>query len=244
MTFIVATNVVASRPPERRPTGTSHARAKNETPIFKIEQTLSLCLLKSKVYAKGAQYAFLSTKNVKWGIIWRLGPVTTGHLLLVKSHACVLPEGGGGGVGGGDGGGGGGVGGLGRVGKSDRGSRHRLTRPGQTNVLHSDRWTQTETRLETAGQRCAATRQQLQTCGATTQFMDLKYMGRDLAPKYFPPKVVTWLSWVYLGQNYPPPCQPSQRESLGHVPAPSLPSVLWIWLFRQQFHCQEGSCWT
>ena len=29
MTFIVATNVVASRPPERRPTGTPHARAKN-----------------------------------------------------------------------------------------------------------------------------------------------------------------------------------------------------------------------
>ena len=27
MTFIVATNVVASRPPERRPTGTPHARA-------------------------------------------------------------------------------------------------------------------------------------------------------------------------------------------------------------------------
>ena len=28
MTFIVATNVVASRPPEHRPTGTPHARAK------------------------------------------------------------------------------------------------------------------------------------------------------------------------------------------------------------------------
>ena len=28
MTFIVATNVIASRPPERRPTGTPHARAK------------------------------------------------------------------------------------------------------------------------------------------------------------------------------------------------------------------------
>ena len=28
MTFLVATNVVASRPPERRPTGTPHARAK------------------------------------------------------------------------------------------------------------------------------------------------------------------------------------------------------------------------
>ena len=27
MTFIVATNVVATRPPERRPTGTPHARA-------------------------------------------------------------------------------------------------------------------------------------------------------------------------------------------------------------------------
>ena len=33
MTFIVATNVVASWPPERRPTGTPHARAKsNELP--------------------------------------------------------------------------------------------------------------------------------------------------------------------------------------------------------------------
>ena len=31
MTFIVATNVIASRPPERRPTGTPHARAKNNT---------------------------------------------------------------------------------------------------------------------------------------------------------------------------------------------------------------------
>ena len=28
MSFLVATNVVASRPPERRPTGTPHARAK------------------------------------------------------------------------------------------------------------------------------------------------------------------------------------------------------------------------
>ena len=28
LTFIVATNVVASRPAERRPTGTPHARAK------------------------------------------------------------------------------------------------------------------------------------------------------------------------------------------------------------------------
>ena len=28
MTFIVATNVIASRPPERRPTGTPHARAR------------------------------------------------------------------------------------------------------------------------------------------------------------------------------------------------------------------------
>ena len=30
MTFIVATNVIASRPPERRPTGTPHARANSE----------------------------------------------------------------------------------------------------------------------------------------------------------------------------------------------------------------------
>ena len=32
MTFIVATNVIASRPPERRPTGTPHARA--NTPLL------------------------------------------------------------------------------------------------------------------------------------------------------------------------------------------------------------------
>ena len=31
--FIVATNVIASWPPERRPTGTPHARAKNKKPI-------------------------------------------------------------------------------------------------------------------------------------------------------------------------------------------------------------------
>ena len=31
MPFIVATNVVASRPPERRPTGTPHARANLKT---------------------------------------------------------------------------------------------------------------------------------------------------------------------------------------------------------------------
>ena len=31
MTFIVATNVIASRPPERRPTGTPNARANNST---------------------------------------------------------------------------------------------------------------------------------------------------------------------------------------------------------------------
>ena len=30
MTFIVATNVIASRPPKRRPTGTPHARAKRK----------------------------------------------------------------------------------------------------------------------------------------------------------------------------------------------------------------------
>ena len=34
MTFIVATNVIASRPPERRPTGTPHARANNRVRIM------------------------------------------------------------------------------------------------------------------------------------------------------------------------------------------------------------------
>ena len=37
MTFIVATNVVASRPPERQPTGTPHARA-NQGQTSQIEQ--------------------------------------------------------------------------------------------------------------------------------------------------------------------------------------------------------------
>ena len=38
MLFLVATNVVASRPPERRPTGTPHARANIwiDDNIFKI----------------------------------------------------------------------------------------------------------------------------------------------------------------------------------------------------------------
>ena len=34
MTFIVATNVIASRPPERRPTGTPHSRAKKTTDLW------------------------------------------------------------------------------------------------------------------------------------------------------------------------------------------------------------------
>ena len=37
MTFIVATNVIASRPPERRPTGTPHARAKIITERHQFE---------------------------------------------------------------------------------------------------------------------------------------------------------------------------------------------------------------
>ena len=37
MMFIVATNIIASRPPERRPTGTPHARAK-----------MSICLVSSE----------------------------------------------------------------------------------------------------------------------------------------------------------------------------------------------------
>ena len=34
MLFLVATNIVASRPPERRPTGTPHARAKRVHGMF------------------------------------------------------------------------------------------------------------------------------------------------------------------------------------------------------------------
>ena len=36
MTFIVATNVIASRPPERRPTGTPHARANYISPTWNL----------------------------------------------------------------------------------------------------------------------------------------------------------------------------------------------------------------
>ena len=36
MTFIVATNVIASRLPEHRPTGTPHARAKKEKRMAKM----------------------------------------------------------------------------------------------------------------------------------------------------------------------------------------------------------------
>ena len=40
MSFLVATNVVASRPPERRPTGTPHARAKSQLHVNKISLTV------------------------------------------------------------------------------------------------------------------------------------------------------------------------------------------------------------
>ena len=41
MTFIVATNIVASRPPERRPTGTPYARAKKENTLFDQKHRLN-----------------------------------------------------------------------------------------------------------------------------------------------------------------------------------------------------------
>ena len=42
MTFIVATNVIASRLPERRPTGTPHARAKRKKRMAFLVATTSL----------------------------------------------------------------------------------------------------------------------------------------------------------------------------------------------------------
>ena len=42
MTFIVANNVVSSRPPERRPTGTPHARAKRKKRMAFLVVTTSL----------------------------------------------------------------------------------------------------------------------------------------------------------------------------------------------------------
>ena len=37
MSFLVATNIVASRPPEGRPTGTPHARAKNHKSSAEVD---------------------------------------------------------------------------------------------------------------------------------------------------------------------------------------------------------------
>ena len=47
MTFIEATNVIASRPPDRRPTGTPHARAKTTAHFFSdtLYITLYTCIL-------------------------------------------------------------------------------------------------------------------------------------------------------------------------------------------------------
>ena len=41
MMFIVATNVIASRPPERRPTGTPHARAKRQTSLIRLDNLMT-----------------------------------------------------------------------------------------------------------------------------------------------------------------------------------------------------------
>ena len=54
MTFIVATNVIASRPPERRPTGTPYARAKmpwTEAPSF-VSMSLFVSLFTRNVGMK------------------------------------------------------------------------------------------------------------------------------------------------------------------------------------------------
>ena len=45
MSFLVATNVVASRPPERRPTGTPHARAN----ILVAKAKFTHCVLSSTI---------------------------------------------------------------------------------------------------------------------------------------------------------------------------------------------------
>ena len=45
MTFIVATNVVASRPPERWPTGTPHACAKNRLFYCSVEVVIVVSIL-------------------------------------------------------------------------------------------------------------------------------------------------------------------------------------------------------
>ena len=55
MTFIVATNVVASRPPECQPTGTQHARAN--------------CILVGYAYLLGFRPVALQIRTILVGVI-------------------------------------------------------------------------------------------------------------------------------------------------------------------------------
>ena len=74
MTFLVATNVIASRPPERRPTGTPHARANSWIQVLDSQniykQILFYCYLTfppSKITPPQTNYLFFLAQNLKGG---------------------------------------------------------------------------------------------------------------------------------------------------------------------------------
>ena len=71
MTFIVATNVVASRPPEHRPTGTPHARANKITFIMYTSFRMKM-ILKMKMTPNNEDYVKLedSLKKIR-GVLKR-----------------------------------------------------------------------------------------------------------------------------------------------------------------------------
>ena len=65
MTFIVATNVVASRPPKRRPTGTPHARANFIALIYSTKKTLGYRRSCWVTFEKFEVFIFLTGLDLK-----------------------------------------------------------------------------------------------------------------------------------------------------------------------------------
>ena len=79
MTFIVATNVIASRPPERRPTGTPHARANFRS--LNINNCFVVCILE---YAPQVYIELPLGRSRRELHIWGMG-----YWLLTYSGAMI-----------------------------------------------------------------------------------------------------------------------------------------------------------
>ena len=74
MTFIVATNVIASRPPERPPTATPHARAKRQVIIV---ATTSLPVVDARTPTAGMPHARAKKHTISEGPFFVGHPVET-----------------------------------------------------------------------------------------------------------------------------------------------------------------------